>query len=47
MHAWSQGRIDCTNCDGEATAQTDQWGRTTHFECPDCGCEIDREDGRR
>ncbi|AYM00271.1 CxxC motif protein [Halobacterium phage phiH] len=46
MNAWDSSTIACTDCDGEAVAKSNQWGKTTHYECPDCGCRIDAEDVR-
>lgn len=44
MSAWEQSTIECSDCDGTAVAETNQWGQVTHYECPQCGCSIDAED---
>jgi len=44
MNAWEQSTIDCPDCDGQAVARTNQWGETTHYECPNCGSEHDPEE---
>ncbi|SEH61109.1 hypothetical protein SAMN05192561_11271 [Halopenitus malekzadehii] len=44
MSAWERSTIDCTDCDGEAVAKTDQWGQVIRYECPECDCQIDPGD---
>jgi len=39
--AWQQSTVDCPECDGRAIARTDQWGDVDHYECTDCGAEIE------
>jgi len=41
--SWQRSTRDCTECDGNAVAKTNQYGAVTHFECEDCGATIEAD----